>query len=212
MSRPLVLLPPLGSLVRGLQSGAARKVTAAKKVYDDASVAGSPHKDVLGALQVKAAGAFVDSSLESIREGQVLVGAPVEKRLSLSFVSLQACKHAYITQELAASLGGLWISVLMYRRPLMACLLHFFSLGLSDLDSPDGASLLPFSRKEAQAIALLSAIAPLIASNVAVPFSPEVFCSDASSAKGAYCAACVDPPTCAALWLSADRKGAYTKH
>ena len=78
-----------------------------------------------------------------------------------------------------ARASGLWISVLMYRRLLIACLKLFFSLGLSAPDLPDIASLLPFSREEAGEIAVLFAIAPSIASKVAAgprPFCISVLC------------------------------------
>ena len=140
-----------------------------------------------------------------------MVSAPPEKRLALSLVTLKACKNAFLSQELAACLTGSWISVLMYRRPLMACLKHFFASGSTSQPSSEGSALIPFSRKEAEEVSVLASISPLIVSNVAAPVSDEVLCSDASSKKGASCTSPIDQQTCAALWLGADRKGSYTR-
>ena len=62
--------------------------TLAKESDAGQQLAGSDHKDIWGSLQFTAAGAFINSSLESVRDGQVLVGSPPEKRLALSYASL----------------------------------------------------------------------------------------------------------------------------
>ena len=182
-------------------SSASERIRAAKETYAGQQLAGSDHKDVWASLQFWAAGAFIDSSLETVRDGHVLIGCPPEKRLAFSYASLKACALSCTSQELAACLSGSWISVLMYRRPLMSCLGSFFGLGqVSDPGSSENA-LIPFSRKEAQELAVLASVSPLIVCNLAAPFSGEMFCSDASIAKGAVCTAKIDLPTFAARVL-----------
>ena len=200
--------PALGKALQ--QASSTRKVLKAKDVYLREGLPGSDHKDVLGALVFKAAGAHVDSSVESVEDGAVLVGSPPEKRLALSYVSLQASSYSHITEELAAALAGSWISVLMYRRCLMACLNSFFSLCRRSSEGPPGSFVRPLQRKQALELVLLACLSPLITSNIAVGFSPDVFCSDASNVCGAFCSASVGRPPSSALWLAADKKGQYT--
>ena len=56
------------------------------------------------------------------------VGPPVNKRLALSAISLEAGKLGATTDHLHLSLVGSWTSALLCRRPLMVCLDKSFSL------------------------------------------------------------------------------------
>ncbi|CAE7272694.1 unnamed protein product, partial [Symbiodinium necroappetens] len=87
-----------------LQTDSARKVLQAKAAYRKHELKGSDHKDVVGALTFKVAGASVDSSLATVADGHILVSAPIEKRLSLVFVSLQAARKAAGDLALLAAL------------------------------------------------------------------------------------------------------------
>ncbi|CAE7627177.1 unnamed protein product [Symbiodinium sp. CCMP2456] len=195
---------------RLLQAESTQRVLRAQAAYASESVAGSPAKDLLGALTYQLAGAFVDSSTDSVSEGQVLVSAPPEKRLALSFLSLKTASLPGISRELAAALSGSWTSVLLFRKPLAACLGGFFGLGLGHQAGQAGSDVVALPRGLAQEIVLLSALAPIAATNVAVPFSRQAFCTDASLHKGAVVSAKVGSSVSEALWATAPRKGHYT--
>ena len=144
-------------------------------------------------------------------DGFCLVSAPVEKRLSLAYVSLQAAQLPAITPEFSSALAGCWVSALLCRRCLMSCLDSFFRLGnRHDNDSPANEAV-PLPRKAAGELALLAALSPVMCSDVSSPFDSKVYCSDASSVKGAFCSAEVGSEISSALWRSADKKGFYSR-
>ena len=69
------------------QSQAGQRISRAEDQHATVGLKGSDHKDVFGSLVFTAAGAEVDSSLETVAEGSVLVAAPLSKRLALSYIS-----------------------------------------------------------------------------------------------------------------------------
>ena len=199
------------SIAEALQvSRASLAVKRAKAAYEAEGVAGSDHKDVLGSLSFRAGGAHIDSELQTVAEGQVLVGAPPEKRIALSYLSLKSVAFPCLSKELAAALAGCWTSVLLYRKCLSSCLSAFFGLALGGTSPSESTQLVALPRGAAQEVAVLSAIVPVIVSNVALPFSPFAYCSDASLAKGATCVTYVGEPVSAALWATSGKKGFYT--
>eukprot|EP00439_Symbiodinium_sp_Y106_P057394 s126_g8.t1 len=208
-------LPSLPSQAEDLaaalgQSRAALAVDTAKRAYEAEGVVGSPHKDVLGSLSFRAGGAHIDSEPQTVSEGQVLVSSPPEKRLALSYLSLICASLPCLSQELASALAGCWTSVLLYRRCLSSCLGSFFGVSHGYAENSEGSNLVALPRKAAQELALLSALSPVIVSNVAVPFSPYAYCSDASLAKGAVCVTYVGEAVSAAMWAHSGKKGFYT--
>ncbi|CAE7233811.1 unnamed protein product [Symbiodinium sp. CCMP2456] len=65
--------------------------------------------------------------------------------------------------------------------------------------------------KAACELSLLAACAPLIVTNVAVPYDDYVYCTDASLAKGAACRALVGKDLSEALWHSSPRRGPFAR-
>ncbi|CAE7778977.1 unnamed protein product [Symbiodinium sp. CCMP2592] len=192
-----------------LQAESTQRVLTAQAAYASENVQG-PAKDLLGALTYQVAGAYVDSSVQSVREGQILVGAPPGKRLALAFLSLKASALPGISKELAAAFSGSWTSALLFRKPLAACLGSFFKLGLGHVSGHSGSDVVPLSRGQAQELVLLAVLSPIAVSNVALPHSKRIFCTDASLQKGAVVSARVSRPVAEALWAHASRRGQYT--
>ena len=79
--------------------------------------------------------------------------------------------------------------------------------------TPDagGSYLQPLGTAPRQYLVLLSALAPVMVSNVAAPVSCEVGCSDASLARGAVCSTRVRQDVAEHLWQSSGQKGWYTR-
>ena len=65
-----------------------------------------------------------------------------------------------------------------------------FAVGKKTPDA-GGSFLQPLGRAARQDLVLLSALAPVMVSNVAAPVSREVSCSDASLSRGAVCSTVV---------------------
>ena len=193
-----------------LNSFSASALATARAAYDLHGLEGSPEKDVEAEPVFKAAGAEVISSPEAVRSGVSSVGAPVAKRLALSSLTLRVASMPMISPRLAARLAGNWVSVLLYRRCLSSLVDDFFALGAGCEESPPDL-LIPLTRKIVQELAMLSAIAPLICTNMALPTSPCVYATDASLGKGAVCETEIEGRVSHELWLGGDRKGGYAR-
>lgn len=109
--------------IKGLDVSEARSVRrlrVAKKAYEDQRLIGSDEKDVVGADIFKFAGAEVISSDSSVARGVVALGAPFSKRLGLGLLSAAVASQRATSDAVISSVVGSWVSVLLYRRPLMA--------------------------------------------------------------------------------------------
>lgn len=84
------LQPGLPSLP-AVSSQASSLMARARLAYDKAGILGSSDKDVCEDAKAKVTGAELDSSLETRRLGLALLGAPVKRRLALSFVFGAGC-------------------------------------------------------------------------------------------------------------------------
>ena len=110
------------------ESQAYRHYQKAQEVYRKSGLLGSPQKDLIAVPSGKAIGAFVNASTAATDRGLVTVAAPSEKRLALSYITLQICQIGFTTDSLHLCIIGGWVSVLGYRRMLMAILQESFHL------------------------------------------------------------------------------------
>ena len=188
---------------------AMHALSKARLVYEAESLLGSPEKDVVAQPVVKAAGAEIRSVEGNVRAGVVPVGAPFCKRLALAALTLRAAKLPGITPKLAARLAGNWVAILQYRKCWSSLIDSLFAFA-SRADDLNQKVVLCLERSIAQELALVSAVAPLIFSNIAVDYLAQVFATDASLEKGAIVSAPIALDLCERLWLTGDKKGAYT--
>ena len=111
----------------------------AKAVYDAHSLLGSSAKDVIGEKNGKVVGAQINASDKARDRGIVTIGSPPSKRFGLSWITLLMCQLPFATDVLLICILGAWVSILMYRRPLMAILNKSFRLvdaSLVDASNP----------------------------------------------------------------------------
>lgn len=87
-------------------SEAERCLATATLAYEKNSVLGSPEKDVDGSVHFKIVGAEVGSRPKMRSRGQVLVGAPLDRRMSLAALSLKACRLPVVSRAIASRLAG----------------------------------------------------------------------------------------------------------
>ena len=192
-------------------SGAYKAYHKAQQAYRDKGLLGSPHKDIVAQESGKTIGAFINSSQDARKRGLCTVGAPPEKRVALSFLTLMLCQLLYTTDSLHLCLLGAWVSVLSYRRPLMAILQKSFSvLNQNDFDR-DRPRLVQLSRQVANELVLLSVLMFFAVFDLAAEYMEEIFCTDASSSKGAICSAPCSKGLHEVLWRSCKSKGSYTR-
>ncbi len=189
-------------------SGASEVFYKAKEIYAQQGVIGSDDKDILDQLTFRVVGSEVDSRLELVRQGLVSCGLPAEKRLVLAWVaSIVACLP-YTTDAVHSSLVGSLVAMLMFRRPAMSCLQEVFKVIPPDELDTQLPVLRPLPRRAAQELAIVSALAPILASNLAAPAPDTVYATDASMAMGGIVSKPIAPSVSLFLWRDADKRGA----
>ena len=194
-----------------LRSRSKRRFDVAKQTYAKEGLMGSPLKDIVGQQKAKIAGAEVDSSDDALKLGIVPLGSPVAKRLALALVSLEVTRLRYTTNSLHACLLGGWTAALMFRRPLMSVL--FASHKLIDTSALNASRprVVTLPRGSAQELLLLAVLAPAMCSDLSIPFSEKLFCTDSSDAKGAVVSTTVSPDLSRYLWKVGSKKGGYAR-
>ena len=182
-----------------------------KELYLMHGIIGSDDKDVAGAQKAKVIGASVNASSSCLNRGHVIIASPAEKRFALSWLTLQNAQLSHTSDVLHLCLLGGWTSLLMFRRPFMSVLQKAFHLvDLSKLDNAN-PKLIRLNRQVANELTLLSVLAPLIVSDVAVQFCEEIFATDASLNKGAIVSCAPGRDIVEVLWKSCRSKGGYSK-
>lgn len=199
----------LGEVAQGCCDKAFKFLSQARAAYNRHQLPGSPEKDEVAARMFKAAGAEVGSREEVLSLGLCLIGAPLQKRLGLSLLSLRTAALPAISTRLAYRISGSWVSVLLYRRCLSSIVEDLFALG-SRYEKDGDSYVVPLTRKVAQELTFLSVLSPLMSSDVSAPFLQEIFATDASMDKGAFVVTSTSEEVSKTLWLEADKKGDYT--
>ena len=182
----------------------------AKQAYKTADLQGSDAKDVVDESLATVVGAEINSSYNLVKNGVLPVGAPAAKRMSLSWIALHAAKFAYTTDALHSSLMGALVSSFCFRRCGMAIFQHLFKvIPPQELDA-ESPCLRALPRKAADEMVLGAVMLPLMVSNIKAEVSCSIFCSDASTSKGAVCKARISRDVAESLWQSGDFKGGHT--
>ena len=191
-------------------SVAVGKMQVASGAYEAHALAGSPHKDVWDADKAKVTGAEIDSSVEARKRGLVTLGAPMQKRLALAFVSLELAGLRFSSDVLTSCLVGGWTSAAMFRRQFMAILSDLYKVcdfSTVDQNSPELVSLGAGARQE---LVMLAVLCPLMTTNLGAEVSPVLYATDASEQLGAFVETSVDEELARVLWRTGNRKGGYS--
>lgn len=187
---------------------AYRKAQVAYSAY---GLQGSPEKDIVSKNEGKVIGAFINGAHRATSRGMVLVGAPVEKRLGLSVLSLLSCQLPFTSDSFLLCLLGGWASILGYRRPLMSVLqsaYHLVDMQSFDANHP---RLVPLSRKVALELVTLAVLMPLAVADIAAPIDKKLYCTDASLKKGAILETSLEDRLMQVLYRATINKGSYTR-
>lgn len=192
-------------------SDAQKQMQKALEVYAREGILGSPEKDVVNADKAKITGGELDSSLAVRQLGLSTLASPVEKRLSLAFVSLHIARLRWTTDQLHLCLLGGWVHSLLYRRAMMSILEDGFRLVDSEQFRADCPRLIHLPRAVAQELVLLSVLVPFMTTDLAAKLSSTIYATDSSDIKGAYVQADVPINVARALRRSGRKKGGYTR-
>lgn len=189
-------------------SASQRSFDKAIEAYDKEDVLGSKEKDIQVSRHFKVVGAEVNGSEKAVSRGSVTVGAPVQKRLAMTLLSLRAAALPVISKSFAAQLAGNWTSIFLYRRCL-TCLLS----KIYEYSSKPGAAeedVFELTRAAANELVLSSVFSFVACSDLSVGFHNKIYATDASIRKGAVVSREVPSDIARAVWLSGDKRGAYT--
>ena len=188
-----------------------RFLLSARQKYEEHSLLGSPDKDVVGEDEAKVIGAQMNASVRARRLGLVTLGVPLKKKLALSFVTLQLCALGYTTDALHLCLVGAWVSMLMYRRPLMAILRHAFSFVDAAHVDPLKPKVVRLTRALKDELVMLAILMPLAVTELSAPYHDWLYATDASSFRGAVVKCQPSREVVEVLWKSCRSKGSYTR-
>ncbi|CAE7810303.1 unnamed protein product [Symbiodinium sp. CCMP2592] len=135
------------------------------------------------------------------------VGAPRHRVAVLMVLTLAIARRGFASGALLSSVVGLWIHVVMFRRPALALLNHVFA---DAARSPDHV-VFRLARETVNELIALAVVAPLLSSDIRASFCPAVFCMDASPDGGGLCSAPLPAHAVQELWRHSEQKGFYTK-
>ena len=193
------------------QTKSAFAYQKAQEAYGVHALEGSPEKDLVAQPEGKVIGAYLNGGHRATSRGLCTVGAPIEKRLGLSVLSLLVSQLSHTSDALHLCLVGAWSSILGYRRPLMSVLqesYHLVNTGSFDANNP---TLVRLPRTVATELAILSVLMPLAVSDIAAPLNEKVYCTDASLRKGAILETTLDEKVLKVLYRTTISKGAYSR-
>ena len=192
-------------------SGARYAYDQAQRAYRDAGLLGSPQKDVMASSSGKIIGAFVNAEPSTLARGLCTVGSPPEKRIGLSHLTFEVAKLSHTSDSLHLCLLGAWTSILCYRRPLMALLNHSFRLVDMNAYNSESPKLIPLPRKVVCELVLVATLCPFAVFDLSAGYDDRMYCTDASSEKGAIVSTQAGKRICEIMWKGLRSKGAYTR-
>lgn len=129
-----------------------------------------------------------------------------KSRLALAMLSAASARVPYTADAVHSSLIGSWISVMLLRRPCMSIFNEVFRVIPPAALDTSRPKMWRLSRKAADELLVAAALAPIMVSNLAVPFKEEIFATDASGVKGGIVSSEVPIGLAKILWRTAEKK------
>ncbi|CAK9067376.1 unnamed protein product [Durusdinium trenchii] len=141
--------------------------------------------------------------------GMITVGAPVQKRLALAFVSLTLASSRFSTDALQASLIGGWVNAVLYRRPAMSLIYDLYKTPLSDVH--ETPRLIHLTRSMAQELLLLSVLCPFWVTDISAIPQSRCYSTDSSDSKGAVVSCPISAELATVLCRTGRKKTTYSR-
>ncbi|OLP99347.1 hypothetical protein AK812_SmicGene18107 [Symbiodinium microadriaticum] len=172
----------------------------AEKAYCDVQLVQHEKKRKRNLLQGVFLGAEVDGDVG-------FVGAPRHRTGVLMYLTCQLVFRGTSTAALLASIIGLWVHVLMFRRPAL-CIL---SAAFADAGHQPRDAVFALSRQTLNELAALVVLGPVLQSDLRIEYTPFLYAMDASPGGAGICRAPVAQHVIAELWRHTEQKGYYSK-
>eukprot|EP00438_Fugacium_kawagutii_P011579 Skav215976 [mRNA] locus=scaffold1856:11743:18721:+ [translate_table: standard] len=193
------------------RSGSAKNLKKAQGAYDDVGLLGSPEKDVKAESEAKVIGGYINSSDRARKVGLVTLGPTLQRKLALSYITLMLCNLGFTTDSLHLCIMGAWVSMMMFRRPMMSLLdASFRFVNFEDVDSSK-PRVLKMSRKVKNELTMVAVLMPLLVTELSAPYHTDLFATDASLKRGAVVRSHSEKDRVEVLWKSCRSKGSYTR-
>ena len=122
-------------------------------------------------------------------------------------LSAVIARRGCASAALLSALTGLWIHVLMYRRPALALLNSVFA----DAARRPANDVFALSRDTINELLAISVLGPLLSTDIRASYCPHVFCMDASPDGAGICQAATSSAVVRELWRHSEQRGFYTK-
>ena len=135
------------------------------------------------------------------------VSAPRHRICLLMLCTALIAKKGVATPHLLSSVVGSWVSVLLYRRPIMSVMSAVFLEGRG-LPANQTFTLSRPCRNE---LMCLSILGPLAQTDLRTKTCPKVFCMDASPAGSGICQVPESAAVVSELWRHSEQRGFYAK-
>ena len=148
-------------------------------------------------------GVFLRAEMDGLR-GCV---SALRHRIGALMLTTIVCIRGTASPGMLASLIGLWIHVLMFRRPALALLSFCFE----DARRTPADRVIGLMRQTVCELQSLVWLAPLFVTNLRVDYVDKVFCSDASPFAAGVCSAPIGREAAKELWRHSEQRGFYTK-
>ncbi|CAE7400109.1 unnamed protein product, partial [Symbiodinium microadriaticum] len=136
-----------------------------------------------------------------------LVSAPRHRIGVLMRITSLVSRHGRCTPALLASILGLWVHILLFRRPVFSILGQVFA----DARRTPANRVFQLHRDSVNELACLCIMGPLIQADLRAGYPGKIFCMDASPTGAGICCATLPGPVVKELWRHTEQKGFYTK-
>ncbi|OLP74955.1 hypothetical protein AK812_SmicGene45344, partial [Symbiodinium microadriaticum] len=149
-------------------------------------------------------GVFLGAELDGI-EG--IVSAPRHRIGVLMKVTSLIARRACASASLLASVLGLWVHALLFRRPVFSVLSQVFV----DARRVPANEVFTLHRDTVNELFALCALAPLLQADLRVTYPGALYTMDASPTGAGLCSAVLPPHVVQELWRHSEQKGFYTR-
>ena len=136
-----------------------------------------------------------------------LISAPRHRVGVLMRITTAIARKGSCSASLLSSILGLWVHILMFRRPALAILQSVFV----DARRTPRDTVYQLERDSVNELFSLCALAPLLQTDWRVGYADFLFSMDASPDGAGLCAAALPQETVKELWRYSEQKGFYTK-
>ena len=136
-----------------------------------------------------------------------LISAPRHRVGVLLKLTLILVQRGCCSSSMLSALVGLWIHVLMFRRPMLALLQAVFT----DARHEPRDVVFALQRESLNELLSLCILGASACTDIRTSYLPMIYAMDASPSGGGLCCAEVPPRTVQELWRFSEQRGFYTR-